>query len=231
MMPMLSRTDTRSETDGRLLDPLSSATPGELQATITRRLERAFADTAGNEPWLRDPRALDYVRIKLVAATVAALAPKRILEVGCGAGALTCELAQQEPRPAITAFDVSLSAVTTARNRVAAAQVLVATPPALPFAPTDAFDVCVLSEMFYYVPLHERAAALEEIARASRYLVSCNYVGRGHRPGAIVEWQLARRFGPPDVVLPLVRLSDAVFTARAFIRVPQVHAIEVRKVN
>jgi SAM-dependent methyltransferase len=229
---MLGATDTtRAKADQQRLDPLSSAMPGETQAVITRRLDRAFADTNDNEPWLRDPRSLDYLRIKLVAATVAALAPERVLEVGCGSGALTQELAQQEPSPAITAFDVSLHAVTAARERVPGAQFLIATPPALPFTPTDTFDVCVLSEVFSYVPLHERGAALEEIARASRYLVSCNYVGRGHRPGAISEWQLARRFGPPDVVLPLVRLSDAVFTARAFIRVPQVHAIEIRKLG
>jgi SAM-dependent methyltransferase len=71
--------------------------------------------------------------------------PERLVEIGCGDGALLAELRRRDVAGALTGFDVSAEAVRAARAR-GVATVEVFDGVELP-APDDAFDVAVLSHV------------------------------------------------------------------------------------
>jgi SAM-dependent methyltransferase len=122
------------------------------------------------EPWAYSDRAIEMLRHDWVAATVADLAPKRVLDLGCSVGQLTARLAALPVE--LHAMDVAPSAVPRARMRVrerpAAARVAFACGSAteLPFA-TGSFDVVVASDGIYSWDLSPaaRARALRELRR------------------------------------------------------------------
>jgi SAM-dependent methyltransferase len=92
---------------------------------------------------------------------IVAAARGRVLEVGCGNGALATRLAQAH---AVVAVDVTLgSARETARR--AGCTVAVAGLPALPFA-DHAFDTVVCAHTLEHIPdLYAAAAELRRVAR------------------------------------------------------------------
>ncbi|MDQ0372357.1 PIG-L family deacetylase [Cellulomonas humilata] len=87
------------------------------------------------------------------ALTLAALPDDRyrdVLEVGCGIGVLTAELAQRADH--LLAVDVSAAAVERARKRVVdLPQVHVQVADVADAVPAGSFDLVVLSEVGYYV--------------------------------------------------------------------------------
>ncbi|WP_186813413.1 PIG-L family deacetylase [Cellulomonas xylanilytica] len=87
------------------------------------------------------------------ALTLAALPDPRyghVLEIGCGIGVLTAELAQRADR--LLAVDVSVAAVERARTRVSALpQVRVEVADVADAVPVGSFDLVVLSEVGYYL--------------------------------------------------------------------------------
>ena len=117
---------------------------------------------SGAEPWGYSDRAVETLRHERVAAIVRALAPRRVLDLGCSLGQLTAHLAALPAE--VHAVDLSPTAVRRARERVPAATFGSGSATRLPFAP-GAFDVVVASDGLYswHLDAAERAAALGEI--------------------------------------------------------------------
>jgi SAM-dependent methyltransferase len=90
---------------------------------------------------------------------------QRALDVGCGLGALTIELARTLGESSVAAVDPSESAVATCRARVAGAEVTVAPVECLPFR-DDAFDVALAQLVINLVD--DPATGAREMARIVR---------------------------------------------------------------
>ena len=114
------------------------------------------------------------------ALTLAALPDDRyrdVLEVGCGIGVLTAELAQRADH--LLAVDVSAAAVERARKRVVdLPQVHVQVADVADAVPAGSFDLVVLSEVGYYVdrPTLDRVLAdLRARLAPGGTLVACHW--------------------------------------------------------
>ncbi|MEA2389048.1 MAG: hypothetical protein QOG41_1821 [Thermoleophilaceae bacterium] len=92
--------------------------------------------------------------------------PDRLVEIGCGDGALLAELMRRDAAGNLTGYDVSGEAVRAARRRGVHADVFdgIRVP-----APDDAFDVAVLSHVLEHVA--DPPALLREAARLAPTVV------------------------------------------------------------
>ena len=93
--------------------------------------------------------------------------PDRLVEIGCGDGALLAELARRDAAGAVAGFDVSEEAVRAARRR-GPADVHAFDGRRLPVG-DDAFDVAVLSHVLEHVD--DPVALLREAARVAPAVV------------------------------------------------------------
>ncbi|MFL5780300.1 MAG: class I SAM-dependent methyltransferase [Thermoleophilaceae bacterium] len=93
--------------------------------------------------------------------------PERLVEIGCGDGALLAELERRGAAGALTGFDVSDEAVRAARARGLTA-VVAFDGQRLPVG-ADAFDVALLSHVLEHVD--DPAALLREAARVAPTVV------------------------------------------------------------
>ncbi len=107
----------------------------------------------------------DHV-IALCAA--AGLAPDGTLEVGCGDGALLCELRHRGFGGALTGVEIAPAAVAIARSRAEIERVEVYDGRRLP-ARAGEYELGILSHVLEHV--HEPAALLAEVARACAAVV------------------------------------------------------------
>ncbi|GAB4277304.1 MAG: hypothetical protein Kow0056_08630 [Coriobacteriia bacterium] len=127
----------------------------------------------------KEPRAEDYshlpkagqalvsrFRSRFVQHVVLAN-PKSILEVGCGQGWLTAQIAQALPSARVVGLDIRPQAIEYARSLCATAEFLVGDGAALPFNDSE-FDLVVCSEVLEHV--EDPQSVLDEMDR----------VGRGH---------------------------------------------------
>jgi trans-aconitate methyltransferase len=89
---------------------------------------------------------------------------ERVLDVGCGDGAVTALVAAALPDGAVTGVDRSPEMVALARREHPEIDVRVAEVAALPFR--EAFDVVVSFTALHWVPEAEQPAALAAIRRA-----------------------------------------------------------------
>lgn len=115
-------------------------------------------------------------------------AGQRVLDVGCGPGALTRVLAQRCGAESISAVDPSESFVVAAQERVPGVDVRRAGADALPFA-DGAFDATLAQLVVHFMP--DPVAGLREMARVTR-------------PGGVVAacvWDHAEGLGPLAVFL------------------------------
>lgn len=92
--------------------------------------------------------------------------PERLVEIGCGDGALLAELARRDAASSLTGYDVSAEAVRAARRRGVHADVF--DGERVP-VPDDSFDVAVLSHVLEHVG--DPVALLREGARLAPRLV------------------------------------------------------------
>lgn len=124
----------------------------------------------------------------------------RVLDVGCGTGALTAVLADSAGAENVAGVDPSEPFVEQARIRVPGADLRVAQAEALPFE-DDTFDIAVSQLVFHFVSDPPKAAA--EMARVTRpggRVAACVWDFSGGMTMIRAYWDAAREIDPnaPD---------------------------------
>jgi len=90
-----------------------------------------------------------------------------LLDIGCGTGALTAQLARQLSAERAVGVDFIPEAIEQGRIAYPDVEFLTGQLPALDF-PHETFDVVIASEVLYYLGLAERLQAIGEIERVLR---------------------------------------------------------------
>jgi len=171
---------------------VSFAVPGEAYDRYVGRYSRALA-----------PRFADF-------AGVDAGAP--VLELGCGTGALTAELAARHGARSVAAVDPADGFVDACRARVPGADVRVAAAEDLPFA-DGAFGGVLSQLVLTFVRDPERVLAeARRVSRPGGIVAGCTWEADGFAP-ARAFWAAALRVdptAPDDARLPLRRTKELV---------------------
>ena len=121
---------------------------------------------------------------------------QRALDVGCGTGALTSELAARLGPSAVAAVDPSASFVAAIRERHPGVDVRQAPAELLPFA-DGAFDA-VLAQLVVHF-LEDPVAGLAEMARVTRrdgVVAACVWDHAGQQGPLRLFWEAARSLDP-----------------------------------
>jgi SAM-dependent methyltransferase len=122
--------------------------------------------------------------------------PQRVLDVGCGPGALTAELVRRLGASAVAAVDPSEPFVAAAQQRFPGVEVRRASAEQLPF-PDGTFD-SVLAELVVHF-MTDPVAGLREMGRVSRRggtVAACVW-DHGGRTGPLeLFWSVARELDP-----------------------------------
>lgn len=155
---------------------VSAGAYGRFMEGYSRPLAVAFADLAG----VRDGQ--------------------QALDVGCGPGALTAELAGRLGAGAVSAVDPSRSFVAAARERLPGVDVRLAAAERIPF-PDDAFDAALAQLSVHFMT--DPVAGLREMARVTApggVVAACVWDHAGGRSPVALLWQAARELDPsaPD---------------------------------
>jgi SAM-dependent methyltransferase len=121
---------------------------------------------------------------------------QRVLDVGCGPGALTAELVMRLGPAAVSAVDPSEPFVAAARTRNPGVEVLRAPAEQLPF-PDRSFDASLAQLVVHFMA--DPVAGLAEMARVTRrhgVVAACVWDhGGGHGPLGLF-WEAARALDP-----------------------------------
>ena len=123
-------------------------------------------------------------------------AGQRVIDVGCGPGALTAELVARLGPEAVTAVDPSEPFVAAARARNPGVEVRSASAEHLPFA-DDAFDAALAQLVVHF--MSDPVAGLAEMARVTRpggVVAACVWDHAGGRGPVSVFWEAARALDP-----------------------------------
>jgi SAM-dependent methyltransferase len=121
---------------------------------------------------------------------------QRVLDVGCGPGALTAELVARVGASAVAAIDPSESFVFAARERNPGVEVVQASADNLPF-PALAFDAAVAQLVVHFMPDPNRGLAeMARVTRRNGVIAACvwDHAG-GHGPLSLF-WRPARELDP-----------------------------------
>jgi SAM-dependent methyltransferase len=117
---------------------------------------------------------------------------QRVLDVGCGPGALTDELVSRVGAEAVSAVDPSESFVAAARERHPAVSVQQASAEQLPF-PDHAFDVSLAQLVVHF--MSDPAAGVAEMLRVTRQegvVAACVWDHAGGQGPLGALWEAAR---------------------------------------
>ncbi len=123
-------------------------------------------------------------------------AGQRVLDVGCGPGALTSELVKRLGPSAVAAVDPSEPFVAAAQERHPGVSVQRAVAEALPFA-DDTFDAALAQLVVHFMA--DPVAGLREMARVTRtggVVAACVWDHAGGRGPVSVFWKGARELDP-----------------------------------
>jgi SAM-dependent methyltransferase len=132
----------------------------------------------------------------LLAALAGVDEGKRVLDVGCGPGALTTQLVSLLGPAAVTAVDPSEPFVAAARERHPGVTVERAAAEQLPF-PDDAFDAALAQLVVHFMA--DPVEGLREMARvtcADGVVVACVWDLAGGRAPLSPFWDAARELDP-----------------------------------
>jgi len=119
----------------------------------------------------------------------------RVLDVGCGPGALTTELVTRFGARSVAAVDPSESFVAAARERHPGVDVRRATAEALPYA-DRAFDAALAQLVVHFMT--DPVAGLREMARVTRpegVVAACVWDHAGERTPISTFWRATRDLG------------------------------------
>jgi SAM-dependent methyltransferase len=120
----------------------------------------------------------------------------RALDVGCGPGALTAELARRLGPGAVSAVDPSASFVAAVRERLPQVRVEQAVAERLPFADAS-FDAALAQLVVHFMA--DPVAGLREMARVTRAggtVTACVWDHGGGRGPLSAYWRAVRRLHP-----------------------------------
>ena len=121
---------------------------------------------------------------------------QRVLDVGCGPGALTAELVQRLGAGSVAAVDPSEPFVAAARERHPDVSIERAAAEHLPF-PDDAFDATLAQLVVHFMA--DPAAGLAEMRRVTRadgVVVACVWDHGGGQGPLSAFWDVARELDP-----------------------------------
>jgi SAM-dependent methyltransferase len=100
----------------------------------------------------------------------AGLSPARVVEIGCGDGALLAELSSRWPAARFDGFELSAPAIEIARSRaIPRVERLEAYDGARVPVADDAYDLAILSHVVEHIP--DPAPVLAEAARVARFVL------------------------------------------------------------
>jgi SAM-dependent methyltransferase len=120
----------------------------------------------------------------------------RVLDVGCGPGALTAELVRRVGPDAVAAVDPSPPFVAAARERHPEVDVREAPAEELPYAPAT-FDAAVAQLVVHF--MSDAVVGIREMARVARSggtVAACVWDLAGGRAPISALWAAAREFDP-----------------------------------
>ncbi len=123
-------------------------------------------------------------------------AGQRVLDVGCGPGALTSELVRRVGGEAVTAVDPSPPFVAAAKARHSTVEVLPASAELLPFD-DNVFDAALAQLVVHFMT--DPVAGLREMARVTRHggvVAACVWDHAGDRTPLAAFWRAARELDP-----------------------------------
>jgi SAM-dependent methyltransferase len=123
-------------------------------------------------------------------------AGQRVLDVGCGPGALTAELVERVGADSVVAIDPSQPFVDAARARHPGVDVRLGTAEQLPF-PDDEFDAAIAQLVVQF--MRDPAAGVGEMARVTRRggaVVACVWDHGGGQGPLSPLWNAARALDP-----------------------------------
>ena len=121
-----------------------------------------------------------------------AMAPQRVVDVGCGPGALTVELVARLGSDAVSAVDPSEAFVEAVRRRIDGVSVQRAAAESLPFADRT-FDAAVAQLVVHFMA--DPVAGLREMARVTStggVVAACVWDHAGGRGPLSAFWDAAR---------------------------------------
>jgi SAM-dependent methyltransferase len=123
-------------------------------------------------------------------------AGQRVLDVGCGPGALTAELIERVGADAVTAVDPSAPFVAAARERFPGVDVRSAVAESLPF-PDDVFDSSLAQLVVHFMT--DPVGGLREMVRVTRsggLVAACVWDHGGGRGPLSTFWRAAHDVDP-----------------------------------
>lgn len=132
------------------------------------------------------PQLVDLARVRQA---------DRVLDVGCGPGALTAELVTRLGAGSVAAVDPSESFVAAAQARYPGVDVRRATAEALPYA-DGSFDAALAQLVVHFMA--DPLAGLREMARVTRrdgVIAACVWDHAGERSPVAAFWRAARDLG------------------------------------